>query len=179
MKLRVITKLKALSFHYFTERFRENRPLARQIKFEKCEGTEILGNDPSLPALPPSFLHSSLNPPSLPSAFSFYLTLFVYVSFSRPTPQILWYRNNVLITDSGDRFQRQLFDRTLRLGSLSSSVHDGSYKCVALNGFFRIETSFSVKVIGMNTSCETFNGVTRLFLLTVSACGENESQLRR
>lgn len=71
--------------------------------------------------------------------------------FSRPVPDILWYRDNVLIADSGDRFQHQDYNRTLRLGSLSSATHDGDYKCVANSGLLRVETSFIVKVIGMDT----------------------------
>ena len=103
----------------------------------------------------------------------------MFVSFSRPTPEILWYRNNVLITDSGDRFQHKLFNRTLRLGSLSSSAHDGSYKCVAVSGLLRIEANFNVKVIGMNTSCETFNSVKSLFLLSVSVYCRTEVMGRK
>ena len=88
---------------------------------------------------------------------SFYLTVCLYVSSSRPTPEILWYRNNVLITALGDHFRLELFNRTLRLGSLSSSTHDGSYKCVAVSGLLKEEASFGIKVIGMNTSFVTFN----------------------
>ena len=70
-------------------------------------------------------------------------------SFSRPIPRILWYRNQVLIADSGDHFQLKVYNRTLRLGSLSSASHDGTYKCVADSGNLRVEKSFSIKVIGM------------------------------
>ena len=55
-----------MSNHYFTERVRENRPQARQIKFEKCKGTEILGNDP------PQFYCFPPPPPPPPPPTQFY-----------------------------------------------------------------------------------------------------------
>ncbi|KAJ7374973.1 Ncam2p [Desmophyllum pertusum] len=69
----------------------------------------------------------------------------------RPVPEIIWYRNKVLITDAGDRFQLQKHNRTLRLGSLGSSSHDGTYKCVAQSGLLKVESSFTIKVINKVT----------------------------
>ena len=70
----------------------------------------------------------------------------------RPVPRILWYKDGSLINDSGDFFQHHRFNRTLRLGSLSSKIHDGKYMCKAVSPSGNLTTSFDVKVIGMKLS---------------------------
>ena len=70
----------------------------------------------------------------------------------RPVPRILWYKDGSLINDSGDLFQHHRFNRTLRLGSLSSKIHDGRYMCQAVSPSGDLTTSFDVKVIGMKLS---------------------------
>lgn len=68
----------------------------------------------------------------------------------RPVPRILWYKDGSLIKDSGDFFQHHRHNRTLRLGSLSSKIHDGKYMCKAVSPSGNLTTSFDVKIVGMN-----------------------------
>ena len=67
---------------YFTEQVREYRPLAQQIKFKKCEGTEILGNHHSAfpPHLlpPPSIVILPIFPPPLCPPPPLTLLLFIF-----------------------------------------------------------------------------------------------------
>lgn len=70
----------------------------------------------------------------------------------RPVPNIQWYKEGSLIQDSGDLFQHQVLNRTLRLGSLNSSIHDGKYICQAVSPFGNLTTSFDVKVIDRVTA---------------------------
>lgn len=65
----------------------------------------------------------------------------------RPVPRIQWYKDDVLITDLPDLFEHDNYNRTLRLGFLSSKTHDGKYKCVAVGPSGNVSALFGVKVI--------------------------------
>ena len=59
----------------------------------------------------------------------------------------------MLVNDSGDLFELQNYNRTLRLGSLSSVSHGGKYRCEAVSGLNKVEADFDVSVIGMKSFC--------------------------
>ena len=71
------------------------------------------------------------------------------VSLSSVTPDISWYKDNVQIVATGDLFQYMNYNRTLRLGSLRSSSHDGIYKCVAGISGAILQKTTTLKVIGL------------------------------
>ena len=84
-------------------------------------------------------------PPSFNWIVIFLRLMDVPVSLSSETPDISWYKDNVQIVATGDLFQYMNYNRTLRLGSLRSSSHNGIYKCVA--GISQKTTT--LKVIGL------------------------------
>ncbi|XP_058959688.2 uncharacterized protein [Pocillopora verrucosa] len=63
------------------------------------------------------------------------------------TPDISWYKDNVKIVATGDLFQYMNYNRTLRLGSLRSSSHNGIYKCVAGISGAILQKTTTLKVI--------------------------------
>ena len=89
----------------------------------------------------------------LPSSFNwiviFLRLMDVPVSLSSETPDISWYKDNVQIVATGDLFQYMNYNRTLRLGSLRSSSHNGIYKCVAGISGAILQKTTTLKVIGL------------------------------
>ena len=67
-----------------------------------------------------------------------------------------------MINDSGDFFQHNRFNRTLRLGSLSSKIHNGKYICQAVSPFGDLTKSFDVKVIGTKIKIYFLPGTVRI-----------------
>lgn len=86
---------------------------------------------------------------SLRSLFTHPFTVGFSLSFCRPVPTIQWYKDGVLIAHTGVLFQYQNYNRTLRLGSISWTNHDGTYKCEAVSGLKKVSVTFDIKVMGM------------------------------
>lgn len=88
-------------------------------------------------------------PPSFNWIVIFLRLMDVPVSLSSVTPDISWYKDNVQIVATGDLFQYMNYNRTLRLGSLRSSSHNGIYKCVAGISGAILQKTTTLKVIGL------------------------------
>ena len=88
-------------------------------------------------------------PPSFNWIVIFLRLMGVPVSLSSVTPDISWYKDNVQIVATGDLFQYMNYNRTLRLGSLRSSSHNGIYKCVAGISGAILQKTTTLKVIGL------------------------------
>lgn len=88
-------------------------------------------------------------PPSFNWIVIFLRLMDVPVSLSSETPDISWYKDNVQIVPTGDLFQYMNYNRTLRLGSLRSSSHNGIYKCVTGISGAILQKTTTLKVIGL------------------------------
>ncbi|CAH3016664.1 unnamed protein product, partial [Porites evermanni] len=144
---------------------------ASQLDPVQCRITDLFGRRRSVG--PPMYLLATIpaaqdSSSSTPKFYTFPLGEYTLLSGDqfylnctaggRPVPSIQWYREGTLINDSGDFFQHHRFNRTLRLGSLSSKIHNGRYMCQAVSPSGDLTTSFDVKVIDNVTAIYSDSG---------------------